>query len=60
MTKPFIEITSDYGWIGPLAWINTNTMSHPDGWGMGRYVRRWGGIVFGYDFSWRFWEEVDA
>jgi hypothetical protein len=51
MTRPFVCIASDYDWIGPITWDNSNTMPHQDMCSC-RLVRYWGGFVlWGYDPS---------
>lgn len=56
-TESFFKVTSDYGWIGPLKWINSNTMPHQDPWCYGVYIRRWGGVTLCHDPSMKFWDE---
>jgi hypothetical protein len=60
MTRPFLCVTSGYGWIGLLTWINSDTTPHQDIYRCGKMIRRWGGVTLHYDPSMKFWEEVDA
>lgn len=62
MSRPLVEVTSDYGRIGPVAWVNSNTMPHSPlmYFCEKRLVRRWGGFTLRHHPSIRFWDEVDA
>lgn len=41
-SKPFILITSDYGWIGCLHWVNSRREPYMDAYRR-RRCRSWGG-----------------
>jgi hypothetical protein len=57
MRRPFINLESNCGWIGPFFWVNSYTMPTPD-WITRSYVRRWGAIRFGEpEPGMRFWDE---
>ncbi len=45
MTKPFVHIHSEYGWIGSIHWLNSNRGLHWNYFFM-RLVRTWGGFSF--------------